>query len=49
VATSLPEVATTVTAAAIDNPRLVAGNLFWGASLQIATLALVDLVAVRER
>jgi cation:H+ antiporter len=47
VATSLPEVATTVTAAAIGNPRLVAGNLFGGVSLQIAILAVVDLVAVR--
>jgi cation:H+ antiporter len=47
VATSLPEIATTVTAAAIDNPRLVAGNLFGGVSLQIAILAVVDLVAVR--
>jgi hypothetical protein len=47
VATSLPEIATTITAAAIGNARLVSGNLFGGVALQIAVLAVVDLIAVR--
>lgn len=47
VATSLPELATTVTGSLIGNARLVAGNLFGGVALQIAVLALVDLIAVR--
>jgi cation:H+ antiporter len=47
VATSLPEIATTITAAAIGNARLVSGNLFGGVALQIALLAVVDLIAVR--
>jgi cation:H+ antiporter len=47
VATSLPEVATTVSGAAIGNAQLVTGNLFGGVALQIAVLALVDLIAVR--
>lgn len=47
VATSLPEVATTTTASLIGNARLVSGNLFGGVLLQIAVLAIVDLVAVR--
>lgn len=47
VATSLPELATTISGAVIGNARLVSGNLFGGVSLQIAVLAIVDLVAVR--
>jgi cation:H+ antiporter len=47
VATSLPELATSVTGSLIGNARLVAGNLFGGVALQIAVLALVDLIAVR--
>jgi cation:H+ antiporter len=47
VATSLPEVATTLTGSLIGNAQLVTGNLFGGVSLQIAVLAIVDLVAVK--
>lgn len=47
VATSLPEIATTITGAVIGNARLVAGNLFGGVALQMTLLAVVDLVAVR--
>jgi cation:H+ antiporter len=48
IATSLPEIVTTITGALLDNPRLVAGNLFGGVALQIAVLAIVDLVALRR-
>ena len=47
VATSLPELATTVTGSVIGNARLVAGNLFGGVALQMTVLALVDVIAVR--
>ena len=47
VATSLPEIATTITGSLLGNAGLVAGNLFGGVALQIAVLAVVDLVAVR--
>lgn len=47
VATSLPEIATTITGARLGNAPLVAGNLFGGVALQIAVLAVVDAVAVR--
>lgn len=47
IATSLPELATTVTGSLIGNARLVAGNLFGGVALQVAVLAIVDLIAVR--
>jgi cation:H+ antiporter len=47
VATSLPEIATTITGAIIGNARLVAGNLLGGVALQVTILAIVDLVAVR--
>jgi cation:H+ antiporter len=47
VATSLPEVATTITGAMIGNAQLVTGNLFGGVALQVAVLAIVDLVAVK--
>jgi cation:H+ antiporter len=46
-ATSLPELATTLTGATIGNAALVTGNLFGGVALQIAVLAIVDLIAVR--
>jgi len=49
IATSLPEVATTVTAAWLGNAALLAGNLFGGVALQTAILAVVDLIAVRGR
>ena len=47
VATSLPELATTISGALIGNARLVAGNLFGGVAMQVAVLAIVDLIAVR--
>ena len=47
IATSLPEIATTTTAAAIGNTRLVSNNLFGGVALQVAILAVADMVAVR--
>jgi cation:H+ antiporter len=47
VATSLPEIATTITGAAIGNPQLVTGNLLGGVALQMTILAVVDLIAVR--
>jgi cation:H+ antiporter len=43
VATSLPEIVTTATGAAIGNARLVVGNLFGGVALPIAVLAIVDV------
>ena len=45
-ATSLPEIATTVTATFIGSVPLVVGNLLGGVSMQTAVLALVDAVAV---
>ena len=48
VATSLPEIATTITASLLDNASLVAGNLFGGVALQIVVLAIVDMIAVRR-
>ena len=48
VATSLPEIVTTITGALLDNAALVAGNLFGGVALQICVLAIVDLIAVRR-
>lgn len=47
VATSLPELATTVTAAVLDNVPLLAGNLLGGVALQTTLLALVDLAGMR--
>ena len=47
VATSMPEIATTITAATMGNAAMVSGNLFGGVALQIAVLAFVDLVAVK--
>jgi len=47
IVTSLPEVATTVTAAAIGNAALAVNNLMGGVAMQIAVLAIVDLLFVR--
>ncbi len=47
IATSLPELVTTVTASIIGNAALVSGNLFGGVALQVVVLAIVDLLAVR--
>jgi len=47
VATSLPEIATTVTAAGLGNASLAVSNLMGGVSAQIAVLAVVDLLLVR--
>jgi cation:H+ antiporter len=47
VVTSLPEIATTFTAAWMGNASLLAGNLFGGVAMQVAVLALVDAMAVR--
>ena len=47
IATSLPEIATTITASLLGNVSLVAGNLFGGVALQIVVLAIADVVAVR--
>ena len=48
VATSLPEIATTITGATIGNAKLVVSNLFGGVAMQIAVLAFVDIVALRQ-
>lgn len=45
--TSLPEIATTSTAAIAGKPALVLGNLFGGITMQTAVLALADLTVVR--
>lgn len=46
-ATSLPEVATTVTASLGGNPHLASSNLLGGVALQTCLLAIVDGIAVR--
>lgn len=46
-ATSLPEIATTFTAAIKDNAVLVLGNLFGGITMQTAILAVADFYVVR--
>lgn len=48
VATSLPEIATTITAALLDNVPLLAGNLLGGVALQTTLLAVVDVIAIRR-
>lgn len=47
VVTSLPEVATTVTASAIGNASLAVNNLMGGVATQVAVLAVVDLLFVK--
>lgn len=47
VATSLPELATTITAAVSSNASLATNNLFGGVAMQIAVLAVVDLLVGR--
>lgn len=47
--TSLPEVATTVTAGAVGNPQLAIGNLMGGAALQVVVLAIADAIESRRR
>lgn len=47
VATSLPEIATTVTATVGGNARLATNNLFGGVAMQIAILAVIDLLVGR--
>jgi cation:H+ antiporter len=46
--TSLPEIATTITASAIGNAPLAVNNLFGGVAMQVAVLAAVDVI-VRGR
>jgi cation:H+ antiporter len=48
VATSLPEIATTVTAELLDNAQLATGNLMGGVALQIVVLAIADFFASRR-
>ena len=47
IATSLPEVATTISGSVIGNAPLVTANLFGGVAMQITVLAIVDVIAVR--
>jgi cation:H+ antiporter len=47
VATSLPEIAVTVSGSIIGNPQLVIGNLLGGVALQTTLLPLVDLAVPR--
>ncbi|TWT99449.1 putative calcium/sodium:proton antiporter [Botrimarina colliarenosi] len=48
VATSLPEIATTVTAGALGNAPLAVNNLFGGVAMQLAVLAVIDFWSVRN-
>lgn len=47
VATSLPEIVTTITASAIGNAALAVNNLMGGVATQVAVLAIIDLLFVR--
>ena len=47
-ATSLPEVATTVTASTVGNADLAANNLLGGLAMQLAVLAVVDGLVLRQ-
>lgn len=47
VATSLPEISTTATAASYGNAPLAAGNLLGGVVMQTAVLAIVDITSVK--
>ncbi len=46
-ATSLPEIATTVTASSLGNASLAVNNLFGGVAMQLAILAVIDALVVR--
>ncbi len=46
-ATSLPEIATTVTASWLGNASLAMNNLFGGVAMQLAVLALIDFWVVK--
>ena len=48
-ATSLPEIATTLTASLRENAALAGANLLGGFALQIAVLAVVDALAMRRQ
>ncbi len=48
-ATSLPEIITTISAVAIDEPNLAAGNLFGSSMANMLILALIDLMHRRRR
>lgn len=48
-ATSLPEIITNVSAAAIDEPNLAAGNLFGSSMANMLILAVIDLMHSRQR
>ncbi|MCA9110249.1 MAG: sodium:calcium antiporter [Planctomycetaceae bacterium] len=47
-ATSLPEIATTVTASALGNVPLAVNNLFGGVAMQLGVLAVIDFWFVRR-
>lgn len=47
VATSLPEIVTTVTASSLGNAPLAVNNLFGGVAMQLAVLAVVDFWSIR--
>ena len=49
VATSLPEVATTVTAASVGEASLAGSNLLGGVALQMCVLAVVDMMLMRGK
>ncbi|MBA3313458.1 MAG: sodium:calcium antiporter [Planctomycetota bacterium] len=48
-ATSLPEIATTITASLGGNASLAGANLLGGVAMQVAILAMIDAVALRGR
>lgn len=48
-ATSLPEIATTITAATSGKPELAGSNLLGGLAMQIVVLAVVDLFALKGK
>lgn len=49
IVTSLPEIATTSSAARIGNAALAGSNLLGGVALQMALLAVIDGIALRDR
>lgn len=48
VATSLPEIVTTMTASALGNAPLAVNNLFGGVAMQLAVLAAIDFLYARS-